>query len=480
MQEHLPVIRFFTGHVIFGVVTGAIAGYLALPFLADLIRINFSAGMVLATTLVGAAIGLAGGLAAGKRAERRAAARRDDMAARASGMGARFSAHDAEVQQALQSDFPGRHLHMQNVLRKDLMDFRLSIGDLSITQASRSTSGDTRHRITVQTAAYWRREERAFAEFSLQPGGGTHKLASAAGFRGLRFPEQPEFESRYFVLATDVDGTRALLAPQVLAWLVAHPGLNLAAGGHGLILYRSDEVLAPEALDGFVAEAAELFRLLERSSRQAGLKAAPPLTTEDSARAFAAQMPPSVARSIEKQLRARRVTRDDVVAFLRQKPPRKIPPNIAYRYSGSQVICLVGVVFAIVAGIMGPVFALMRNWFAATFIALFFIGGVALLFFGGRSWWRERNVLRRGELGTASVRSVEPAGWSDDDGEAFNVSASYQLAGQRREGRGTVQGRAVDQFKSLSAEGGMAPILYDPAHPERIVLVDALVNAKNA
>lgn len=476
------VLPSWVGHCVGGLVGGAILGYMALPFLMSrglLPRGLIDPGVgILAGPLLGGAIGAVVGLIAGKVAERRAAARRADLAESATRIGGQFSEHDAALQQQLQSDFPQKQLYMENVLRKDLVDLRLSVGDLSVTRSA-GTRDDRSSRTVRQTAAYYRRDDVAFPGFSLQPAGLMHKLISAGtGFQGLRFPEQPEFERQYFALATDVNGTRALLDAGVLAWFATHPGLNVDVGGHGVVVYQDGKTVPPEALEGFIAEAAELFRLLERSARQAGLKPVAPLTTQDEVRAFAAQLPPSMAGSIEKEMRARLVTREDIDAFVRQKPPREIPSNIAHQYHGSRAIVLVGLVFAAIAGFMGPLFALKGQWGGAAFIALFFIGGVGLLFFGARSWWRQRSLLRRGELGAATIRSVEPAGWSDDEGEAFNVSASYQVAGARREGRGTVKGPAAGRVKSLAAERKMAPILYDPAHPERIVLVDALINAE--
>ena len=56
------------------------------------------------------------------------------------------------------------------------------------------------------------------------------------GLPNLRFEDQPEFEEKFFVLATEPLGTRALLDPQVRAWLgriEALPGfVAMCPGGY--------------------------------------------------------------------------------------------------------------------------------------------------------------------------------------------------------------------------------------------------------
>jgi len=452
------ILPAWVGHAAGGLVAGAVLGWMALPFFLSTAHLALG-------PLLGGAIGATVGVIYGKIAEGRAAMRSEELAENARRIGAQFSERDAEVEQGLRSDFLRQPRAMRNVMRKDLVGLRLWVGDLSITRGGGDDTSTVR-----QTGAYYRRDDVSFPGFTLQPTGMMTKLLSAGtGMQGLRFPGQPEFESRYFVLATDVNGTRELLNAQVLAWLLAHPGLHVDAAGHSVLVYRERRTLRPDELEGFVSEAAELFRLLARVE----VKAVAPLTTQDEVRAFAAQMPPSVAKSLEKQMRAKMVTREDVDAFLRQNPPRRIPSNLAHQYSTGRWLVLIGAVFAALAVVMLPMYALKREWFGAAFVSIFLIAGGAMLFFGGRSWWRQRRVLRNGQLAAAKIERVESANWSDDEGEAFHVSVRYQS----HEGRGTVKGRAAERLKALAAEGKMAPILYDPAHPERVVLVDALVNA---
>jgi hypothetical protein len=281
---------------------------------------------------------------------------------------------------------------------------------------------------------------------------------------------------QYFVLATEPLGAQALLNPRARAWLLAHPGLHLESGGSGVLVYRPGQLLAPNELDGFAREAADLMRLLEQEQRTTEKSPTKP-SAVDEVRAFAAQMRPWAARSMENQSRARLVSPADVDAFLRQTPPRKIPSNIAHRCDGSRWIALIGAVFVTMMGLMAPISVIKADWGGTVFLSLFFLAGSLMLFFGGRGWLRQRSLLRRGELATAKIVRVESTGRIDSEkGEVFNMSARYQAGGQAREGRGKVWGRAGYRAKKMATEGKTAAILYDPAHPERILLVDALVN----
>lgn len=469
------ILPAWIGRVAIGLLGGLIFGWWGLPILLyaaerplKSIGIRFEGGWFLAGPLACGAIGAGIALLVGAIVDRRAAARRERLAGGAGLIGAQFSAYDSELQQALRSDFPRRALAIQNVLRKDLVGLRVNIGDLSITESSGDSDSTQR-----QTAAYYR-TEFPLPSFTLRPAGLMTKLMGAAGFQGVRFPEQPAFESRYFVLATDVIGTRALLNAPVRAWLAAHPGLGLEAGGNGILVYRSGKLLRAEELAAFLAEAAELVRLLEQSGRRADLKPTAPATPQDELRAFAAQMPAPVARSMEKQLKAKLVSREVVQAFVGQPPPRKIPTNIANNHRPALLIAAMGAFFAAMGAGAG-VIAVHTQWIGLVLSTIFLLIGAPMLFFGGRLWWRRDRLLRRGELGAARIVGVEPAGWSDDDGEVFNVTATYQAAGQAQEGRCKVRGRPGKRGPGFAEQGKTAAILYDPVHPDRILLVDALI-----
>lgn len=477
------VLPSWVGHALGGLVVGAVLGYLALPYLlslrlAERIGIRLEAGEHFwVAPLLGGAIGMLAGLVSGAIAQQRAGARRSALAQSAGQLGARFSpTAESELQASLQQAFPNLSIHLENILRKDLVDVRLILGEATISRRAGSY-GHTSSKSSTQTAAYFEAREGTFPRFSVYPATRMLRMLSgAAGLQGLRFADQPEFAQHYLVLATEPLGAQALLIAEARTWLVAHPQLHVESGESGVLVYRAGEMLDGAELEQFAGEAAALFRLFEQARRAAQSNPVKP-SAVDEARAFAAQMPASVARSIEKELQARLVTREQVDAFVRQPAPRRIPSNIAQQYRGPLVIVLVGAGFVSIAGFLLLPFSAKGEWTPIIFLSLFVLAGAAMVFFGGRSWWRQRGLLRRGEVAAARIESVEDTGWSDDvRGQAHNLSARYQVGGQWRQGRGKVWGRAARRAKNLAAQGKAAPILYDPAHPERIVLIDGLVN----
>jgi hypothetical protein len=479
----------WVGHAAAGLLFGAIFGYTFLPGVIPL-HIAQSAAALVGVRVgpadvswflaaAGAAVGLVADLIGTAIWERRAAAHRQSLETQAASSGAQFSAAgDAELHASLRRDFPHLEFHMTNVMRKEPPDSQIVVGDLAITR-SEGASSDRGTQTSTQTAAYYEARDLTFPRFTLQPVGPmVRMLSEAMGFKGLRFPDQPEFTRKYVVMATDAARTQALLAPDVLAWLAARSGLHVESGGSGLLVYRRGEILDGGAREALARDAAEFARLLAQAQREAQ-KAGVKISTEDDLRAFAGQMPESMRESVLGQIRKRLVTRAEADAFARQSPPRKIPGNIGYWLDdfAPMLALLVGALLGAGGAFFGTVFFAKGEWGGVLLGLVFFIIGSALLLFFGHARWRLTRLLRRGELAAARIDKIESTGWSVNQREVFSVSARYQAGGQARQGRCKVVGPAVERIRSLAAQGKPTPILYHPADTERIVLVDALVNA---
>jgi hypothetical protein len=264
----------------------------------------------------------------------------------------------------------------------------------------------------------------------------------------------------------------------VVGWRVGYWGVLwlLVAGGAAVGLavgLACDAIVKPHAKAGPDSPAS---RIDQRRRAIAKHPAKP--SSVDASRAFAAQLPRSVARSFEKQLKAQTVTRQQAEDFVGQPPPRKIPPNIAYRFlRGALGMMTIGAAFV---GVCVAVILMSRGqpqeWGGIVFLSLFLSAGVLMILFSGRFWWRQRRLLRGGELAAARIRTVESTGATDEnDDEVFWISAHYQAAGQSRVGRGKVRGQVGRYARNLAAEAKAASILYDTADSGRIVLVDSLV-----
>jgi hypothetical protein len=374
------------------------------------------------------------------------------------------------LQERMAGNFPALLIGLHDVGDQWIGGVRVVFARASLTQTTTSFEGTPTG--STQTVVYYERPGAAFPHFRLAPKGPMLKMAVAMGLPNLRFADQPEFEEKFLVLANEPLGAQALLDSSVRAWLLAHPDIHLEAGGSGLLAYRLGKVLAGAQLQAFVLEAAELLRLADQ--RRGRMEARPTKPTEaDELRAFAMQMPGYAGRALQKQLEKQLVSRQQVDEFLRQAPPRKIPFNLAHRYNGAKGILAVGMAFVGGAAFfMVTMVRMQRELDSLPFMALFMLGGLLMVFFSGRFWWRSRQLLRWGEQAVAKIQGVKASGWSDSYGKIFSVAARFHADGQER----SAWGRGMGSFGQKAAAGQTATILYQPGHPERIVFVDALVH----
>lgn len=378
-----------------------------------------------------------------------------------------------ELHASMRRNFPELQIGLEQVQRKEIRGLPIVIAQASITRAAGfDDSGGSSS--SSHTLVYYEAPDADFPRFSLRPMDLLFKAAAALGLQGLRFADHPEFSRQYVLLATEPLRTQAILHRKVRDWLLARPGMNIEAGGTGVMLYRSGSVLQAGEADAFARDAAELVDLLDRSRRMALARLDQPTELEE-LRAFATLLPASMGRAAEKRFLARRVTQEEMDAFLRQGPPRKIPKNIARACEFSFGMAGFGFFFLVGAVVVGVGGAVQRQWGAFILATIFLLVAAVMLYFFLPRFRREKRLLQSGQLAVAKILGVEPAGIEEDGQEIYTVRALYETGGQSRRVQCRAPGKAA---RRIAAEGKPARILYDPAHPEHILLVDALVNAR--
>jgi len=414
--------------------------------------------------VAGGVVGMIAGVIGGAIAERRAAARREVFATEASRLGAQSSAaDDAELQENLSRDFPGDWRGMSDVVHKDFGGLPVSIGQLTIRSVG--AGSEAQDRTSTQTAAY--SHVANFPQFGLKPSQALLKTAlRLAGSLAISVPDDPEFTNRFMLIGMDIARTRALFNAPVRAWLKAHPDLTVEAAGTSVLLYRDKRKIEPTELAAFLREAGELFRLLEQAQR--ALPAQPSVSSKQDAEAFLANMPAAVAAKV----RGRIVTQEHLREFLRQDPPRKVPANIAHHcdHFAPLIGIAFGAAFAAAGLFFGAVSLLKGEWGGVAFAMVFLIIGSVPGFFFGRTRLRMMRLLRHGRLTTATVEKVESTGSTTDSGAIYNVVVRHVPG----EASCKIVGSAAQRAQSMV--GKPAEILHLPADPQRIILVDALVN----
>ena len=384
-----------------------------------------------------------------------------------------LSSPASELQASMRRNFRELHIELDNVQRKEIGGLPIVIAQASITRVA-GFDNDGATSSSRHTVVYHEAPGAEFPRFGLRAMELLFKVAGVLGLQGLSFADQPEFSKQYFVLATQPLGARAILDRKVRDWLLAHPGMNIEAGSTGVLVYGSGSVLHGSEVEMFAREAAQLVGLLEQARRMAA--GSPKQPNElDEARAFAKQLPASAGRSMEKDFHKRRVTQADIDAFLRQNPPRKIPKNIACYYEFAFGLAGMGFFFLVGAAVIGVGGTVQRQWGAFVLVTIFFLIAATMIYLGLRRFRREKRLLRYGELAVAKILGLEPAGIEENGQEIYKVRARYEAGGQSRRVECRASGKPA---KRIAAEGRPTRILYDPAHPEHILLVDALVNTR--
>ena len=387
-----------------------------------------------------------------------------------------ISPADEDLNERLRNDFSLLNAAMSNVVRRDVQGTRVAVGDLAIT-TEMGKSDDRRMDTVTQSAAYYSAEGLRFPRFTLQPENMLLKLFSFAyGLAKIEFPAHPDFARAYHLSAVHEENTRMMFDDRVLNTLVRSPGLHICSGANALLIYQPGRQYGPDELEGFISETAQIFRLFEESARQMKLAAETRVTPKADVRAIAEKIPGFTGQDIRNSL----VIRSELMAFVNQTPPREIPDNILQycETSAPKIGLLICIVFAITGGSFAAAFGINGNIGGMIFGLVVFVIGGSTAFFVGRARMRITRLLRHGQLGSANIESIGPGLGEGDlcigarhyaEGQVWHVTFPWHE-------RSNAVGDARKRAEKLAAEKKPTPILYDPKAPQRVLIVEALLN----
>ena len=458
-----------------GVFMGSVAGY---HYLAQPMSLEPMIGAV-----VGGAIGIAIGSIAAVLAWRKSVQHTEAAQQVAQQLGGEYLAGDAEVNRRLGTDFSFADASMSDVVRKDLGGVRAEIGDLQITRKGGRGDNETTTN-TVQSAAFFVADGLHFPQFMLQPGGVMLKLVDGVlGGERIEFPAQPQFAQIYHLSAVRADDTRRLFDDGILDCLIRRPNLRIQTAADALLLYEPGRQFEGAQLEGFFSEAAKIFRLFEASARSLKLGMQSELRPKQDVRALAENLPGLLGRIVRNSL----VTREDVSAFVQQAPPRAIPANI-WRYADKfapGLVLLVGIVFCVAGAAFAGAFGyealasgagLMGNKGAGAIIGLAVLAvGIGTTYLAGRARIRIKRLLRDGQVGAGRIEKLEATNLRVSNQAIWQMTAQFQAAGRTVQATCKIPGAAVQRARKLAEEKKPAPILFDPADPQRILFIEALL-----
>lgn len=405
-------------------------------------------------------------------------------------LGGSFSpSSDPELIDKIRGFFPGSiSFGVRNVIRTRMLDTPIAVGDVTFsreTETETETETASSTQVVEQTVAYYESDTSRFPKFTLQPEGILLKLLSGVtGIQDINFPAHPEFSRAYHLSAVHAENTRRLFNDRLLESLGRRQGLYVESDSGSLIIYRPGKLCEAEERKGFVSEAAEIFRLFEDSALRSAVTVKTVPTANVDVRALAATIPGLVGKVIGETL----VTRADVDAFIRQPPPRKIPANIL-GYSDTFVpgfVVLIGIVFAVTGAAFAVAFGyeasvdddgLLSDMGKGVFLGLvFLVVGGCIAYFAGRVRIRIKRLLRDGRIGAGSIKRIRETSESISDRAVSLMTVQYRVESRSVQASCKIMGHAVHRAQKLAADKKLAPILYDPADPHRILFIEALIN----
>jgi len=428
-----------------------------------------------------AAIGGIAGIMAGVVEEIKI--QRDPGVARKSGQaGTQFLPfEDPQLRDKLERVFPeSAFLTVQNAIQVHAEVGRIVVVDVSFSRGYESSETVT------QTVAYLESNNVEFPKFTLHPSsfGLIRLFSTLAGIQSIDLPGHPEFSRAHYLGAVRVEDTRRLFTNnQLLDRLGRSQGLWIAAHSSSLVIYREGIRLETEEREGFVKEAAEIFRLLEESARKSALTAKTLLTAKVDVKVIAQNMPGHVGKLFREKL----VTHADVDAFIHQPLPRRTPDNIRRNIENPALEVLWG--GGVIASLIGTLFAsaayrtladgerFMSDAGAVLVVGLVLLSvGSTVAYFARRSRIREKRLLSRGQECSARIQKIDAKDWSNDKQRTHRMTVQFQFEGRTMEASYDIWGDALERAEKYAADKKPARILCDPLDPRNILFVDALLN----
>ena len=186
--------------------------------------------------------------------------RREGMAAAAMRLGCEFIPAPSADLLPPRSSFVlldcGHSRRSSNLLRTSRAGLEISIFD------HRYTSGTGKHSHTrFQTAGLISLAGAEIPRFTMRPETFLDRLGEMAGFKDIDFPEYPEFSKAFRLNGEDEKALRRVFTPALIHQLERSPGLCLEGSGRQLLFYRSNHLLAPDEVSGFIDEVCRIAQM---------------------------------------------------------------------------------------------------------------------------------------------------------------------------------------------------------------------------
>lgn len=440
--------------------------------------------------VLGAALGAITGGIGGWLGHKEKVALQAEFQRLAASLGAGYSAGpDENLGLALKPFFTDIFpLQVTNVFRIASGDTRVAIAEVEYVRITKRAGSSRRagldpNETTRQTVAFLEPGGETFPGFTLRPEGLLlNLLADVAGIQDINFPAHPEFSKSYHLSAVHTENTRKYFDDQLLNALDRKKGLCIQSGPDGIVLYRHEQVIAPDAMKNFITDALAILGLFGKSAHSVAAAADLVPARKTDVKTLTEGTPGWLGKTLRGQF----IVRADVEAFLRQPPPRTIPAKIRrqMRDDDTKVGMMVG--FMLFGG--GSAFVyLARDAFGSLRLLMSDQGiGVAvgsvmacvgawIWFLCIRARFRQVTLLRSGQVSSARIVKIQRSSGTIQNDQEYLMTVAFQADGRAVEATCKVSGDARLRAQRLLRDGKPATILYHPSDTARILFTDALL-----
>jgi hypothetical protein len=107
---------------------------------------------------------------------------------------------------------------------------------------------------TTQTVAAFRLAGQHLPQFLMRPETVIKRIGAKIGMQDIDIPTSPEFSRSYVLKGSDETGIRLLFQGRVLDFFAMESGWSVEGNGDWLLVYREDELVAPEDFPEFLRE----------------------------------------------------------------------------------------------------------------------------------------------------------------------------------------------------------------------------------
>lgn len=119
------------------------------------------------------------------------------------------------------------------------------------------------HKQYQQTVFFIQSKQLALPEFQMKPETFFHQIAAFLGYEDIDFEAHPEFSKNYYLKSNDEEWMRSIFHKELIEFFTIEKDWILEGVGYFLILYKKNQLIAPQSIQDFYHRGLKVCKLLE-------------------------------------------------------------------------------------------------------------------------------------------------------------------------------------------------------------------------